>query len=125
MRSWRIANRRRITGVSVPFHLEGVAALPQYRFHLLTSTGGISHTRHCEFDNDDHATLFAEGLLRAAEPQVTSVEAGRTLISCPNSNDGIKGDFADTGVRRFRPFARCRRMDAHHRDALSVRARRE
>ncbi len=49
--------------------------MPRYRFHLLTSNGRLSHTPHSDFDNDDHATLFADGVLRAAEPQVTSVEA--------------------------------------------------
>ena len=49
--------------------------MPRYRFHLLTSGGRLSHTARSEFDNDDHAVVFADGLLRAAEPQVTSVEA--------------------------------------------------
>ena len=49
--------------------------MPQYRFHLLAASGRIVQTPHSEFDNDDHAILFADGLLRAAEPQVTSVEA--------------------------------------------------
>ena len=46
----------------------------RYRFHLLTSDGHLSHTPRSEFDNDDHAIVFADGLLRAAEPQVASIE---------------------------------------------------
>ena len=51
--------------------------MPRYRVHLLTSNGRLLHTARSEFDNDDHAVVFADGLLRAAEPQVTSVEAWR------------------------------------------------
>ena len=51
--------------------------MARYHFHLLTSSGGLACTPHSEFDNDDHAVVFADGLLRAAEPQVTSVEAWR------------------------------------------------
>ena len=56
--------------------------MPRYSFHLLTSNGRISLTPQSEFDNDDHAVVFADGVLRAAEPQVTSVEAwhGRNLL---------------------------------------------
>ena len=53
--------------------------MPRYRFHLLTSGGRLSLTSHSEFDDDDHAVVFADGLLRAAEPQVTLVEVWQGL----------------------------------------------
>lgn len=49
--------------------------MPRYRFLLLTSGGRLALTSHSELDNDDHATLFADGVLRAAEPSVTAIEA--------------------------------------------------
>jgi len=63
--------------------------MPQYRFHLLTSAGRLSLTSHSEFDTDDHAVVFADGLLRAAAPQVRSVEVwqGLNLLSKRERSD--------------------------------------
>ena len=72
--------------------------MPRYRFHLLTANGRLSHTPHSEFDNDDHAVVFADGLLRAAEPQVTSVEAWQEtnlLFRSERAAEG-RGDAAMT-----------------------------
>lgn len=65
--------------------------MPRYRFHLLTSGGRISHTPLSEFDDDDQAIVFADGLLRAAEPQVASVEAWRGLNLLYRSERAAEG----------------------------------
>ncbi len=53
--------------------------MPRYRFHLLTASGRILQTPRSEFDNDDDAIVFGDGLLRAAEPSVTTVEVWQGL----------------------------------------------
>lgn len=48
--------------------------MPQYRFYFLSPVGRISGRQHGEFDNDQDAAIFADGLLRAADLPITSVE---------------------------------------------------
>ena len=74
---------------------------PSQSFGFL-SRHSLSHTGLSEFDNDDHAIVFADGILRAAEPQVTSVEAWREtnlLYQRERAAEG-KGDAAMTNGDR-------------------------
>ena len=75
MLSCRLGAKGRRGLRSKVLYRKGVVLMPQYRFRLLTASGRILQTPRSEFDNDDHAIVFADGLLRATEPQVTAVEA--------------------------------------------------
>jgi len=49
--------------------------MPAYRFDFIGATGHIERVRRQQLRGDQQAEVYAEGLLQAAEPFITVVEA--------------------------------------------------